>query len=72
MVSGKSYPFTASSFAEFDAEGVLRTTKGTMKYGTKTCKVEIKVFEGKAGGEAEVAVTGAVEATGALALPPPQ
>ena len=65
MVSGKSYPFTASSFAELDAQGVLRTTKGTMKYGTKTCKVEIAVAEGAA----EVGVTGAVSATGALTLP---
>ena len=56
--------------AEFDAEGVLRTAKGTMKYGKKTCKVEIAVAEGESGGgEAEVAVMGAVTASGVLSLP---
>ena len=66
---GKQYPFTASSFAELDAQGVLRTAKGTLKYGTKTCKVEIAVAEGEGGGEAEVAVTGGVTGVGALVVP---
>jgi hypothetical protein len=65
VVTGKAYSFTAVSFAEFDAEGVLRTAKGTMKYGKKTCKVEIVVVEG----EAEVGVTDGVTASGVLALP---
>ena len=69
VAAGKQYPFTAASFKTCDEDGVLRA-QATMKYGTKTCKVEIAVAEGEGGGgEAAVAVTGAVEGSGALALP---
>ena len=56
IVAGKQYSFTAPSFAEYGADGVLTTTKGTMKYGNKTYKVEISVAEGESGGVAEVVV----------------
>ena len=55
--------FAVEGVELFD-DGVLRT-QATMKYGTKTCKVEIAVAEG----EAAVAVTGAIKASGTLSLP---
>ena len=49
---GKAYAFTAASFEEYGDDGILRTSKGTMKVGKKTYTVEVAV--GEAG--AEIAV----------------
>ena len=38
----KAYSFSVASFKTYGEDGVLRT-QATMKYGTKTCKVEITV-----------------------------
>jgi len=61
IVAGKQYSFTAPSFEEYGDDGILRTSKGTMKVGKKTYKVEVAVGEAGAeiavlDGEVEIAV----------------
>jgi uncharacterized repeat protein (TIGR02543 family) len=64
-VDGKQYSFTAPSFTEHVENGALITTKGTMKYGSKTYKVEIAVTEGEAG--SGVALIGVMNGTAEIA-----
>ena len=56
---GKAYAFTAASFEEYGDDGILRTSKGTMKVGKKTYTVEVAI--GEAGAESAGATIGVAE-----------